>query len=133
MTPILFALMVAGFTFGGALLGLWLCRILPTNHVDDQSRDIVRVSVGLVVTMTALILSLVVSAAKSDFDAEDSAVKQSAADVLALDQALELYGSETVTFAGRSASQSPPGLHGPGRIRVLPLRLRTIRAATRRR
>jgi len=96
VTAILFALLVAISTFGGALLGYWLRRALPAGHVDEESRDVVRVSIGLVVTMTALILGLVVSAAKSEFDAEDSAVKQSAANVLALDQALELYGSETV-------------------------------------
>jgi hypothetical protein len=96
VTPILLTLLVAVSTFGGALLGMWLRPKLPEQHVDDTSRDVVRVAIGLVVTMTALILGLVVSSAKTEFDAEDSAVKQSAADVLALDQALELYGSETV-------------------------------------
>jgi len=98
MTPLLLTLLVLVCTFGGALLGMWLRRVLPPHHFNDESRDVVRISIGLVVTMTALILGLVVSSAKSTFDAEDLAVKQSAADVLALDQTLKLYGSETLAI-----------------------------------
>ena len=65
MTPLLLTLLVAACTFGGALLGLWLRRALPPHHINDESRDIVRISIGLVVTMTALILGLVVSSAKT--------------------------------------------------------------------
>lgn len=88
-------LLVTITTIGGSLLGLWVRRKLPVQHVDDTSRDVVRVSIGLVVTMTALVLGLVVSSAKSSFDAEDTAVKESAAEILALDQALKVYGGET--------------------------------------
>ena len=105
MTPLLLTLFVAVFTFGGALLGLWLRGVLPPHHINDESRDVVRISIGLVVTMTALILGLVVSSAKSTFDAEDLAVKQSATDLLAMDQALKLYGSETAAIR-RSVRQS---------------------------
>ena len=105
MTPLLLTLLVAACTFGGALLGLWLRRVLPPHHINDESRDIVRISIGLVVTMTALILGLVVSSAKSTFDAEDLAVKQNATDLLALDEALDLYGSETADIR-RSVRQS---------------------------
>ena len=105
MTPLLLTLLILVCTFGGALLGLWLRRVLPPHHINDESRDVVRISIGLVVTMTALILGLVVSSAKSTFDAEDLAVKQSATDLLAMDQALKLYGSETVAIR-RSVRQS---------------------------
>ena len=105
MTPLLLTLFVAVCTFGGALLGLWLRGVLPPHHINDESRDVVRISIGLVVTMTALILGLVVSSAKSTFDAEDLAVKQSATDLLAMDQALKLYGSETAAIR-RSVRQS---------------------------
>ena len=100
MSPLFLTILIAICTFGGALVGLWLRKVLPMDHVNDESRDVVRISIGLVVTMTALILGLVVSSAKSTFDAEDFAVKQSAADVLALDQALKLYGTETLDIRG---------------------------------
>jgi len=96
MTPLLLTLLVAVCTFGGALIGIWLRAVLPAHHVNDESRDVVRISIGLIVTMTGLILGLVVSSAKSTFDTADLSVQQSATDMLTLDRALKLYGSETL-------------------------------------
>jgi hypothetical protein len=96
VTPLLLTLLVAVCTFGGALLGLWLRSVLPPHHLNDESRDIVRISIGLIVTMTGLILGLVVSSAKSTFDTANDSVQQSATDLLTLDRALRLYGDETL-------------------------------------
>ncbi len=96
MDPITTTLLVAALTFGGALFGLWLRRVLPVHHVNDESRDVVRISIGLVVTMTGLILGLVVSSAKGTFDTANLSVQQSATDMLTLDRALKLYGGETL-------------------------------------
>jgi hypothetical protein len=82
-------------TFGGALLGMWLRSTLPEHHLDAESRDTVKVGIGLIATMTALVLGLVTASAKSSYDAVDSAVKKSASDLLALDRLLARYGSET--------------------------------------
>ncbi len=86
---------VFALTFGGALLGMWLRTLLPEHHLDDQSKDTVKVGVGLIATMTALVLGLVTASAKSSFDAVDSGVKKTAVDILAFDRALARYGSET--------------------------------------
>jgi hypothetical protein len=82
-------------TFGGVLLGMWLRTTVPAHHVAPESRDTVTLGIGLIATMTALILGLVTASAKSSFDAVDAAVKQTAIDVLALDRVLARYGSET--------------------------------------
>jgi len=42
--------------FGGALFGMSLRAMLPESHVDSPSRDAVRLAMGLVVTMAALVL-----------------------------------------------------------------------------
>jgi hypothetical protein len=82
-------------TFGGALLGLWLRTMLREHQLGGESRDTVKVGIGLVATMTALVLGLVTASAKSSFDSVDTAVKQSATQILALDRALTRYGPET--------------------------------------
>ena len=74
---------------------MWLRTLLPEHHLDAESRDTVKVGIGLIATMTALVLGLVTASAKSSFDAVDSAVKQTAIDILALDRILARYGSET--------------------------------------
>lgn len=95
MNPTVIGIVVFACTFGGALAGLRLRAILPDAHLRDESRDTVRVGIGLIATMTALILGLVTASAKSSFDALDTAVKHSAATVLSLDRALARYGPET--------------------------------------
>lgn len=82
-------------TFGGALAGIWLRSALPEHHISDQSKDSVKVAVGLIATMAALVLGLVTASAKSSFDDLSTAVKHTAAEVLTLDRTLARYGPET--------------------------------------
>lgn len=80
--------------FGGALLGMWLRSVLPTHHFEKESKDTVTVAIGLIATMTALVLGLVTASAKSAFDELDAAVRHGAADVMTLDRALARYGPD---------------------------------------
>jgi hypothetical protein len=89
------ALVVLACTFGGALVGMRIRRTLPGHHLDVDSRETIKLATGLIGTMTALVLGLVVSSAKAAFDADDEAVKHSAATVLVLDRLLARYGPET--------------------------------------
>ena len=95
MNPTFIGMIVFACSFGGAMLGMWLRTALPAHHLNAESRDTVKVGIGLIATMTALVLGLVTASAKSSFDAVDSAVKQSAIEVLVLDRVLARYGPET--------------------------------------
>lgn len=95
MDPIVIGSIVFAFCFGGALAGMALQRLLPQHHLDAASKDTVKVGIGLVATMTALVLGLVTASAKNAFDVVDSTVKQTAVDVLTLDHTLGRYGAET--------------------------------------
>lgn len=88
-------LIVFGCTFGGALLGMWLRNALPKHHLDAESKETIHIGIGLIATMTALILGLVTASAKSSFDSLDAAVKHASAEVLTLDRLLARYGPET--------------------------------------
>jgi hypothetical protein len=88
-------LISAGCIFGGAVLGLLLSPLLPTGHLRDNSRDTVKVVTGLIATLAALVLGLLISSAKNTFDAVDAAVTHSGAKVILLDRALANYGPET--------------------------------------
>ncbi len=95
MNPTIVGIIVFACTFGGFLLGMWLQKTLPGHHLDAESKDTVKVGIGLIATMTALVLGLVTASAKSSYDDVNSAVKKSAVDVLTLDRVLARYGSET--------------------------------------
>jgi hypothetical protein len=88
-------LISAGCIFGGALLGLYLGGLLPEPHLRDNSRDTVKVVAGMIATLAALVLGLLISSAKSSFDAIDTAVTQNGAKIILLDRALATYGPET--------------------------------------
>lgn len=101
MAPLTIALVVFLCTFGGALAGMYLRTTLPDDHVEDRSKATVTASIGLVATMTALILGLVTASAKSSYDAVDSGVKHTAAQILILDRTLARYGPETRDIRNR--------------------------------
>ena len=107
MNPILIAAVVLAFTFGGALLGLWIRTKLPEHHVIDATKDTVKLGIGMVATMTALVLGLVTASAKNSFDSVDSAVKHTAIDLLTLDRLLARYGPEAAPT--RSALKTAVG------------------------
>ena len=95
MSNTIISLVVLAFVFGGALVGMFLRRVLPQQHLSDASKDIVRVGIGMVVTITALVLSLLVASAKAYFDAQSSELTEMSAKIVLLDRVLAHYGPET--------------------------------------
>ena len=95
MTGIDFAIVTFVCTFAAALVGMFVRNALPPAHVSKESQDVIRLGMGLVATMTALLLGLVTAAAKGSFDSQDLAIKNTAAGILTLDRLLARYGPET--------------------------------------
>ena len=84
--------------FGGALLGMFLRPVLPEHHLSAESKDAVKVGVGLIATMAALVLGLLVATAKASFDSKSSELTEMSADTVMLDRMLAHYGPETRTI-----------------------------------
>jgi len=82
-------------SFGGALLGWHLSRILPSSHLSEGSRDTLKVMTGLMATLAALVLGLLTASAKSSYDRANDDFRQLAAKTVLLDRALAEYGPET--------------------------------------
>jgi hypothetical protein len=74
---------------------MWLHKVLPERHLDDASKDTVKLGAGLLATLAALVLGLLVSSAKTSFDAMNSGIAQAGAKVLLADHMLADYGPET--------------------------------------
>jgi hypothetical protein len=75
-------------------LGLRARRWLPEQHLTGDTKDTVKVAVGLIATMSALLLGLLVGAAKDSYDTVRKEVVQMAAQTVFLDRVLTLYGAE---------------------------------------
>jgi hypothetical protein len=95
MKPITISLIAFACVFGGSLVGMILRMILPERHFGPEAQDVIKLGLGLIVTMNALVLGLLISAAKTSYDAKHALVAQMAADVILADRSLALYGSET--------------------------------------
>jgi hypothetical protein len=89
------SLIVFACVFGGALLGILLHAVLPQHHLAADSKDIVKLGMGLVGTMAALVLGLLVASAKGSYDAQSAELTQLSASIALLDRGLALYGPET--------------------------------------
>jgi len=89
------ALVTFAGTSGCALGAAYLRDRLPPPHLTKESQDVVRLGMGLVATMTALVLGIVTASAKNTFDTYTANVRTSAVNILTLDRHLARYGPET--------------------------------------
>jgi hypothetical protein len=76
-------------------------RRLPDPHLSSESRDGVKQAMGLVATMTALLLGLLVGSAKGTYHTQRNEVIQMAAQVAFLDRVLAAYGPEAAEVRAR--------------------------------
>jgi len=79
----------------GLLVGVLLQNFLPRHHLDAASKDTVKIGAGMLATLTALVLGLLVSSSKSSFDAINTAIASAGAKMIMFDRILANYGPET--------------------------------------
>jgi hypothetical protein len=100
MSPIEITATIFACVFGSAMLGMWLRGVLPEHHLSPETKDVVKLGVGLIGTMAALLLGLLVASAKGSYDSRGSELTQMAANVILLDRVLAHYGPETAQIRG---------------------------------
>jgi hypothetical protein len=95
MSSIAISAIVFACVFGGAVLGMFLRSAIPHHHLSDDSKDVLKLQMALVSTMTALVLGLLVTSAKGSYDAQSTELNQTSARIVLLDRILAHYGPET--------------------------------------
>lgn len=95
MHPFLIGLLSAVWIFCGGWVGMRVQRLLRSHHLSKEMQDLVKLSAGMIATLTALVLGLLVSSAKTAFDAINSGVIQGSAKVIYLDRTLARYGPDS--------------------------------------
>jgi hypothetical protein len=96
MRPLAISAIAFVLIFGGALAGMWLRAVLPEARLSNDAKDVVRLSMGLIATISALVLGLLIASAKSSFDAKASKLKEIAVNVILTDNLLEEYGPDAI-------------------------------------
>lgn len=93
MSPIAVGALVTVIVLAGAAFGTWARTRLPAHHLDEDTRDSVKVGVGFLSTLAALVLGLIVASAKSSFDARSDEVRSAAAKIALLGGELRQLGA----------------------------------------
>lgn len=94
MTHTLVAVLVFLCMSASAALGLYLRPRLPSHHVTGESTDAIKLAVGLIATLAALVLGLLVSSAKHSLDSVNEELLHNASEMMQLDDMLRHYGPE---------------------------------------
>jgi hypothetical protein len=94
MSSLEISLVTLAVVFGGALLGMALRAILPENHLTGDSRDVVKLGMGLIATMAALVLGLLIASAKTSFDTQSAELTEMSSKMVLLDRILAHYGPD---------------------------------------
>ena len=74
--------------------------MLPDPHLSSDSKDVIKMGTGLIATMSALVLGLLIASAKSTLDAQRTGFQQMATNVVLLDRTLARYGPEATPARG---------------------------------
>jgi len=96
MSVLAMSSLVFVLVFGGALAGMAVRRVKPDERFVPEAKDSIRLAIGLVVTMTGLVLGMLVSSGKTFYDSEKSQVAEMSSEVIFLSDLLKAYGPETV-------------------------------------
>jgi hypothetical protein len=94
MLSVYVATIVFACTFGGALLGMALRTRLPAHHQDSDSKDVIKLVMGLIATIAALVLGLLIASARGDYETQQNEVQRLAVNIVELDRILTQLGPE---------------------------------------
>jgi Protein of unknown function (DUF4239) len=94
MAPIAVSFLAFALALVGILLGSVMQRLLPEGHLSSDSKEVVKLSMGVVATLAALVLGLLVASAKGTYDARESEINQITTYVILVDNLLAKYGDD---------------------------------------
>jgi hypothetical protein len=94
VTSTFIAFVILAGSCGGLLLTVGFRHHLPSHHQEKDTRELLKVATGMLATLIALILGLLVSSAKDTLDKATAEISRSGAQIITLNRMLENYGPE---------------------------------------
>ena len=94
MTSVWIFLVSFAAILAGAAIGMGLRARLPREHLNAETREMIRLGTSLLATLVAVLISLTIASAKSSYDTQDAHFRQMAAYIAEADQLLAQYGSD---------------------------------------
>ena len=94
MNSTMISLLAVGCTFGASLVGIFVRHQLPSHHLEGDSKDLVKLVMGLIATITALVLGLLISSSHSAYDTQRAELQQLGIHLYQVDRILAHFGPE---------------------------------------
>ena len=111
MSALSIAIVAFVVIIAGAGFGAYLRTALPEHHLTDETETAVRIGVGLIATMAALVLGFLLASAKESFDTKSEEIRESAAKLILLDRNLRQYGVEADSVRAQLRETAISQLH----------------------
>jgi hypothetical protein len=108
MPPVAIGLLAFGLALAGILVGSVMQRTLPKGQLSPDSKEVVKLSLGIVATLAALVLGLLVASAKTTYSAREGEINQITAYVILLDNLLAKYGEGAQAARASLRKAIPP-------------------------
>jgi Protein of unknown function (DUF4239) len=108
MPPVAIGLLAFGLALAGILLGSVTQRTLPKGQLSPDSKEVVKLRLGIVATLAALVLGLLVASAKTTYSAREGEINQITAYVILLDNLLAKYGEGAQAARASLRKAIPP-------------------------
>ena len=99
-TPSLVTVLVLAYLLIAVWIGMWLRRFAPIYDLSPDSKDTVKQAMGLVTTMSALVLGLLVDSTKSFYDRNRTRTLETASKFALLHRMLTIYGPQAAEVRG---------------------------------
>jgi hypothetical protein len=87
-------LIVLVVVFASAMIGSLIRRKLPESHFTDETKSVITLSMGVVGTLTALVLGLLIATASGTYNTRNQEITTLAAKIIQLDRLLRLFGPD---------------------------------------
>lgn len=95
MNSILIGIIIFALIFGSALFGMLMGKVLPTQHMSNESRDVIRVVMAMLATLSAVVLGLLTGSSISSLGEKEAELRGAGVQFIMLDRTLVSYGAET--------------------------------------
>ena len=89
------AALILPFLVGSFVLGLWMAERLPETHRGPRTHEMLRIVMEMLVTFAAIVLGLLITNAKAEFDGVEGELRNFSVEIISLDRTLSTYGAQT--------------------------------------
>jgi hypothetical protein len=90
------AMVACGCTFSASLVAIYIRSRLPQHHIEGDSRELIKLVMGLIATITALVLGLQISSAHSAYEAQEAELEQLSVHLYQVDRILGYFGPDAL-------------------------------------